>query len=824
MLNGSSTKAKLYILSVICCGFAALTHSFVFAVRHFDFHWVVMGVLIALAAAFPVYMPRVRGKDRGVILTISSVFVFTSMLVFGPEIAAVLSLVEAAVTICRSRRTIRNFYKILFNLAHLPLSIFLVGWFFYWTYSEQVPLDPSAPQDLTWLFACLGVSSFLFFLFNAGGIALAISLFTGNSLRNTWQHSFRSAALTNLAEASAAVVVFLNYRETSLLALGIAMPTAVVIYYAYKMNLARIHEAQSHVDEVNELYHATIEALALAVDAKDQVTHGHIYRVQAMTIGLARHCGVQNESDLNGLKAAALLHDIGKLATPDYILNKPGPLTDAEMETMKTHATVGAGILSSIPFPYPVVPFVLHHHEKWDGSGYPKGLAGTEIPLGARILSIIDCYDALRSDRPYRASLSREAALEFIASEAGKSYDPVVVENFVAHIDELEAEAAAVATEMGQSSARELPTWQTPGKRTASGIANTVFHDIASAHREVQALHEISQAVGRLLNVSETLSLLSDKMSDLVPHEACAVYLMDSNQQSLSAYHASGRAADELNGLEVRVGEGVAGWVAANHRSLSNVSPEPDFKERPPLRQRFGSCMAVPLILDKNVVGVISLYATASNGFRPNHLRMMENLAPHAATAISNAVIYDETKEDAYTDLLTGLPNLRYFDVFAEQELRRARNSTYPVTLVMMDLDHFKEVNDTLGHKTGDRVLIEISHVLRNQMRKSDTCIRYGGDEFIGILPGADSTASRTVLRKLQDAIDQHPIQLSDGREIQMGVSLGAATFPDDGNRLEELIVIADKRMYENKTKRNRAVSSGQVVELAPVRSSRAAG
>ncbi len=776
----------------------------VVALQNVRVEWIYLAGLTALASFFPVYLPRLKGKDRGVILTVSSVFVFTAMLVFGPAIATVLSFLEACVTVFRSRRSVRGFHKILFNLSHLPLATFVTACFFYWLYPGPVPLNPAAEHDVGALFLSLCASSFVFFLLNAGGIAVAIALVTNNSLWMTWQLSFRSAALTNLAEAAAAVVVFLNYRDTSLLAIGIALPTATVIYYAYKMNLARIHEAQGHVDTVNELYHSTIEALALAVDAKDQVTHGHIYRVQAMAVELARFSGISNESDLNALKAAALLHDIGKLATPDYILNKPGPLTDAEMETMKTHAAVGAGILSTIPFPYPVVPLVLYHHEKWDGGGYPEGLKGTEIPLGARVLSIIDCYDALRSDRPYRPRLNREAALEFIVSEAGKSYDPIIVQHFVERIDELEARADAVAAQMSQGEAPPVPTWPaSQSTAAATGITNTVFHDIATAHREVQALHEISRAVGRLLNVSETLTLLGSKLRDLIPHDSCAVYMMDSTNLALTAYHAGGKGFDEINGTAVRVGEGVAGWVAANQRSLANVSPAPDFRERADLCANFRSCLAVPLMMDKALVGVISLYSEAANAFRPNHLRLIENLAPHAAIAISNAVIYDETKEDAYTDPLTGLPNLRYFEVFAEQELRRADNCSYPVTIVMMDLDHFKAVNDNLGHKTGDHVLKEISRLLRSLMRKSDTCIRYGGDEFIGVLPGADRTASRAILKKIQSAVENHPLLTIDDREVQVGVSLGAASFPEDGTRLEELLVIADQRMYQNKIDRS---------------------
>ena len=212
--------------------------------------------------------------------------------------------------------------------------------------------------------------------------------------------------------------------------------------------MGRVEDANRHLEQLNTLYMSTIETLAMAIDAKDQITHGHIRRVQTYALGLAAKMGVTDPQLMRAIEAAALLHDMGKLAVPEYILNKPGPLTPAEFEKMKLHASVGADILSAIDFPYPVVPIVRHHHENWNGTGYPDGISGTDIPIGARILSVVDCFDALTSDRPYRPRLSDREALEILAARRGTMYDPLVVDTFarvhteIAPLDSPNAEAA----------------------------------------------------------------------------------------------------------------------------------------------------------------------------------------------------------------------------------------------------------------------------------------------------------------------------------------------------------------------------------------------
>lgn len=177
-----------------------------------------------------------------------------------------------------------------------------------------------------------------------------------------------------------------------------------------------------------------VEGLALTIDRD---TLAHSCRVRANTLVLAGASGIVDAELLAALAAGALLHDIGKLALPRVLLQKPGPLAPHEFECVKRHPVLGAQLLVEIRTPDVLVSIVRHHHENWDGSGYPDGLAGTAIPLGARVLAIMDCYDALTSNRPYRRALSRECAVEMIERRAGTMYDPSIVRAFLSVHPEL---------------------------------------------------------------------------------------------------------------------------------------------------------------------------------------------------------------------------------------------------------------------------------------------------------------------------------------------------------------------------------------------------
>jgi putative nucleotidyltransferase with HDIG domain len=180
-----------------------------------------------------------------------------------------------------------------------------------------------------------------------------------------------------------------------------------------------------------------IDALARAMSARDGFTHEHARRVQRYAVALAVEANIGDQRMLEAIDAAALLHDIGKLSIPDQLLYKPGPLTTAEYDQVKQHAVIGADILTAVPFDGPLALIVRHHHENWDGSGYPDGLRGDAIPLGARVLAIVDCYDALTSDRPYRRSLSHERAIAMILERRGTMYEPEIADAFLRIVDGL---------------------------------------------------------------------------------------------------------------------------------------------------------------------------------------------------------------------------------------------------------------------------------------------------------------------------------------------------------------------------------------------------
>ena len=512
-------RAKIYIVCTLVVGSSVLCHSLYYSLTATDFRWLYLACLTALST-----------------VTISDVFLFTAILLFGPEVAVTIGAIET-VTVTKISFISKRMYKILFNLTQLSIVTFIVGKIFYNLRDSNPPLNPENINVLE-LFIQLGLCALLYFILNTMAVATAIGLTTNRKIFRIWKNDFLWLSLPTFAGASAAAIIFIYFEQTPFFAVAVAAPVVLVIYYAYKLNLQRINQAQQHVVQLNDLYHSTIESLAMAIDAKDAKTHGHIQRVQTLALRLADHFGVKDENELEGLRAASLLHDIGKLAIPEYILNKPSPLTKWEEEKVRKHPNIGADILSSVPFPYPVIPFVRYHHERWDGTGYPDGLSGEEIPLGARILSIADCYDALRSERPYRPQLSKEVAVEHIKSESGRSYDPKIVRTLEQHVDDLELAMKAAENELAATTAethRELET--TYEGQEGKAIGSTVFHEIASTHKEIQALYEISRALGRSLRVSDTLSILAEKIRKLVPYSSCAVYLVDSQKGTLDPYY-----------------------------------------------------------------------------------------------------------------------------------------------------------------------------------------------------------------------------------------------------------------------------------------------
>jgi putative nucleotidyltransferase with HDIG domain len=535
----------------------------------------------------------------------------------------------------------------------------------------------------------------------------------------------------SLGGAASAVLIVNLITVISFYAFIISVPVITVTYFTYKVYLDRVETSNRHAEQMADLHLKTIEALAIAIDAKDEVTPDHVHRVQIYATGLARLFGL-SDPELEALKAGALLHDIGKLAVPDYILNKPGALTPAEFDKMKVHTIVGAEILERVGFPYPVVPVVRHHHERWDGRGYPDGLRGDEIPMTARILTLSDCFDAVREHRNYREAMTRDQAVEMLKEGSGTVFDPNVVRTFLEHLEEFESEIREQCVEPQRV---ELPSNMSDRRVATADSGPMVYERIRSAHREVITLYDIAQTIGTSLDLRDTFAVFASRLEDIVSYTTCVLYLVRPDSTDVEAAHVAGRYPEIFKGKGLPSGAGIAGWVVANRHPMHNCDPRLDFDVlKVELPEPYRTATVVPLMRDDVVLGALAMYSADLSSYTADHLRLMEAVAKLASDAIANAVHHERTETSALTDLLTGLPNARALRYRFEEEADRARRHRDTFSVLMMDLDGFKAVNDRFGHQAGDQLLRDLSVLLMAHIRSSDFVSRYAGDEFVAIL------------------------------------------------------------------------------------------
>jgi len=576
-----------------------------------------------------------------------------------------------------------------------------------------------------------------------------------------------------------------------------------VLYFglrAYRIFTARFRAEHRRAEQLAELHLATIEALARAIDAKDGTAENHIRRVQLYATAVARELGM-SDAETQAVRTAALLHDIGKLAVPEHILSKPGPLSAEEFQKVQAHPQVGADIIAAVPFPYPVAPLIQNHHERWDGRGYPRGLKGDEIPLGARVLFLVDYFDALTSNRPYHEAMTFEAAVALIEQEAGKALDPRCVDAFVRVLPQVRMEAESADKER-KSGPVDATSAQTP---RADRSKSSVFNDIAVAHGEIYALYQIAQTMGTSLGVSDTMALIASKLTSLVPFSACTLFLYDENTNLLTCRFATGTDYELMQQLTLKGGQGITGWVARNRRPLVNARPSGDLEAAgSSLPTTLQSALVCPLLLGDRVIGTLAVYHTTPSFYGDDHRRLLDRVCEQAAAVIHNSIVFEQTHEASLTDPLTNLPNTRFMVNHLGRELSRAERGNAEVSLLVMDLNDFKDINDTFGHHVGDRALREIAQVLRGAIRPYDVCVRYAGDEFIVVLAGCGWDEAEYKRLELQEAVESLVFEAKPGVRMPLSISAGAAVFPHDGSTYEVLMAKADRRMYRNKVMHKR--------------------
>lgn len=755
----------------------------------------------AITSQLTVRLPGITG-------TLSVNFFFIMMGILDLDIRQVLMIACAGAMgqmLWHARQRPRP-VQLVFNLASVTVASY--GAFITYHWRLLGALDGSPPVPLI-------ASTLVFFLLNTLAVSGVLALTERKGFWNIWRENFVWTAAQYIAVGALAGLVHAVDQRTGWEIALLLVPIIYLIYRSYDLYLGRLDEEKKHVAEMADLHLRTIEALAMAIDAKDDNTHDHLRRVKvyATEIGKEMRLGA---SDLLALEAAALLRDIGKLAVPEYIISKPGKLTPEEFEKMKIHPVVGAEILERVQFPYPVVPIVRAHHEKWNGSGYPDGLKGEGIPLGARILAVVDCLDALASDRQYRRAFPLHVALEKVLAESGASFDPRVVDVLARRSADLEilVKAASVGQPKLSTDAHIARGgapgrgFETPGQPVRVESTMDFLASIAAARQEFHLLADVLNELGSSLSVEETLSLLAARLKHMTPFDTVAIYVRQ--QDRLKAQYVNGEEYRLFSALEIPMGQGLSGWVAENRRPIINGSPsvEPSYLNDPQKFSRLRSALAVPLEGVAGVAGVLTLYHAEADAFTRDHLRILQAISSKAGLAIENAIKYRQVQDSSVTDELTGLPNARSLFIQLDSELARSRRTGAPLAVLVLDLDGFKDVNDRFGHLAGNKVLQMIAEGLRNTCREYDCVARMGGDEFVVIVAGAAREA--IVAKSIQFQQVTREVGLALYQQDFLSVSIGEACFPEDGADAEQLLSVADKRMYDAK-QRCRANPIGQL-------------
>jgi diguanylate cyclase (GGDEF)-like protein/putative nucleotidyltransferase with HDIG domain len=786
-------------------------------VAHALLHWQITDplrficylVLALLASELKVKLPGIDGT-----MSVGFLFILIGTLELSFSETLVIGCLSALVGSVWNVKHGPKLVKVLFNVFSMKAPA--VALCFY-TYQQLAPvLHNSVPLLLM-------AAASAYFLANTIPVTVIISLTEGKSLRKVWADCYFWSFPYYLVGAAIAGMVSVLNRYVGWQASLLVLPTMYWVYRSYRLYLGRLEDEKRHVEEMAALHLRTIEALALAIEAKDHTTHDHLQRVRVYAVEIAKELGL-NEPEVEALRTAALLHDIGKLAVPEHIINKPGRLTPEEFEKMKIHPVVGSEILKHVEFPYPVVPIVRSHHEKWDGSGYPDGLRGTDIPIGARILSAVDCLDALASDRQYRLALPLDQAMEHVARAAGTEFDPRVVDVLKRRYIELERLAQSTSDEPLQprlSTDLKVERGLEPSagfERTATAVvgadSESFLTSIAAARQEAQTLFELSHTLGNSLSLDETLSVLSVRLKKLVPYDSVAIYM--SRGSKLLPQYVSGDNFRLFAALEIPVGEGVSGWVAQNRKPIINGNPsvEPGYLNDETKFSTLRSALAVPLEGVSGVVGVLALYKAERDFFTTDHLRVLLAIASKVGICIENALKYLQAENSATTDYLTGLPNTRSLFVHLDRELARCKRTNTPLAVMVCDLDGFKQINDRFGHLEGNKVLRLFADFTKAVCREYDYVARMGGDEFVIVAPGMTPQAAEDKAAHLLSLAREAGRQVC-GHDF-LSLSIGCAFYPDAGSDAEQLLAEADRRMYILKQAHHKRTARLEDLPMSP--------
>ena len=588
------------------------------------------------------------------------------------------------------------------------------------------------------------------------------------------------------AGAGAAVALALGAQDTRPLVLAVfALAT---VWAARKLHAERGALERAQGRELRALDNAVTRALARIMEERDPQSRDRVRRVYRLSLGVGTRLGL-TEQQLDELGTAALLHDIGTVSIPDRILEKPDRLSVEEAERVRRHVIVGAEIVGALPFAGALPAIVRHHHERWDGAGYPDGLAGEAIPFASRILAAVDCYDALTSDRPYRPALSHREATAFLERQAGAIFDPAVASGLLAYLDSGAGAPAADGRAVPEAARRELGA--VPDRRS-----------LARAQREIEMLYDLDRSLRHGLALEELLTLTACRLASHVTYRSLVVYTLDEAEGLLRARFAAGRAADQLKLTTIPLGQRVSGCAAAERRALrapdrlrriARASPRPDLEEwgaDPELRD-LEATLAAPLVHDSRLVGVITLYDRRERRFTDDERRILVWVAGRLARAAAFEGEPDAIGRTSLTDPLTGLPNARFLWLEAAHRASEAQG----FGLVAFRLGGLEPVGERSGVSATDRLLCETARRFAAAAEGSETVVRFGEELFLVLTPPCDAAALEERSRILAAEVERPWPAGVDGVVPTLRLMRARAACPADGAELEHLLQVLDERL-----------------------------
>ena len=355
----------------------------------------------------------------------------------------------------------------------------------------------------------------------------------------------------------------------------------------------------------------------------------------------------------------------------------------------------------------------------------------------------------------------------------------------------------------GDPPAKEVLAHLAAARRSEAGGRPPMVQQLKKTAQRLAILTDIVKTANSILEPRKVIELIMAKIQQLIPSEAWSMLMVDEEKQELTFELALGEKGRDVSSFRVKMGEGIAGWVAQTGKPtiVNDTSRDPRFARRFDSQTQFQtrSILCAPLISRGRTIGVVQVINKRGGKFTQADLEVLLTLVEPCAIAIENAILFQRTEQLTITDDLTKLFNSRYLNLYISREIKRCKRHGIPLSVIFLDLDGFKGVNDAYGHLAGSRTLTEVGGILVEAVRESDILARYGGDEFVVVLPETPPSGALVIAERIRKAIESHSFLKDQGLEARISASFGIASYPDHALTPEGLIQKADQAMYRVK-------------------------